>query len=338
MHRRLPARLVATLSLLLAGCGAGASQEKGGGGSHDGSIDDGSIVTDGATDASSSEVMPLDGSAPSCATDSQNQAGCPCATAGATRACFDGPPSARHVGACKDGTQTCVQDGEFASWGACTGATLPAAESCTTNADLNCNAQLACKDPECATASACNTSCTNGATRSCYTGPAGTAGVGACRAGTQTCVGGKWSATCTGQVVPGAEDCSDAKDHNCNGLPGCLDLFACALSPACQEKCKSPLDNGCVCATGSGDTATCPEGYLGVYSGTLPPVVECCPCTANDCGNAGCCGESVCAGNSQCAGLTCNALPASCKGQVNADCDEFPEDCDEPCCKCTNCP
>jgi hypothetical protein len=23
---------------------------------------------------------------------------------------------------------------------------------------------------------------------------------------------------------------------------------------------------------------------------------------------------------------------------VNADCDDFPEDCDEPCCKCTMCP
>ena len=53
---------------------------------------------------------------------------------------------------------------------------------------------------------------------------------------------------------------------------------------------------------------------------------------------AGCCAESVCAGNSQCAGLTCKPLPASCNGKVNADCDDFPEDCDEPCCKCTNCP
>ena len=50
------------------------------------------------------------------------------------------------------------------------------------------------------------------------------------------------------------------------------------------------------------------------------------------------CGEAVCAGSSSCAGLTCKPLPASCNGQVNFDCDDFPEDCDEPCCPCSNCP
>ncbi len=343
MHGRTRRRLAVILPLAaawaLAGCGAAASQDK-----TDGTRDaqgDTSLVVDagsdlGAVDAFGDVIM-LDGSAPSCGSTSQDQAGCPCATAGATRACFNGPPSARHVGACKDGTQTCIGDGEFSAWSACSGATLPAAESCTTSADLNCNGLVGCKDPECASAAACNTACANGATRSCYTGPAGTAGVGACKAGTQTCSSGKWG-TCTGEVLPTTENCSDALDHNCNGLPGCLDLFSCVLSPACQEKCKSPLDNGCVCPQGSGDTATCPDGFFGVYGGTLPPVVECCPCTASDCGNAGCCAESVCAGSSQCAGLTCKPLPASCNGQVNADCDDFTEDCDEPCCKCTNCP
>jgi hypothetical protein len=31
-------------------------------------------------------------------------------------------------------------------------------------------------------------------------------------------------------------------------------------------------------------------------------------------------------------------LPASCNGMVDTDCDDFPEDCDEPCCYCSNCP
>jgi hypothetical protein len=66
------------------------------------------------------------------------------------------------------------------------------------------------------------------------------------------------------------------------------------------------------------------------------PTVACCPCTAKDCSEstANCCGEAVCAGNAGCGGLTCRPLPASCNGKVNADCDDFPEDCDEPCCEC----
>ena len=65
---------------------------------------------------------------------------------------------------------------------------------------------------------------------------------------------------------------------------------------------------------------------------------QCCPCTAGDCGNAGCCAEAVCLNDAQCSGLVCKPLPSSCMGRVNADCDDFPEDCDEPCCKCTTCP
>ena len=66
--------------------------------------------------------------------------------------------------------------------------------------------------------------------------------------------------------------CADPLDHNCNHAPGCLDLFVCITDPACQGKCKSPLDTGCVCPEGSGDTATCPKGWLIVHSGTVRSV------------------------------------------------------------------
>jgi hypothetical protein len=146
-----------------------------------------------------------------------------------------------------------------------------------------------------------------------------------------------WPSTCPGETLPMPEDCSTAQDLNCNYLPGCLDIFACIGSPACMDQCVITRP-GCVCPTGDGDTATCPDGMFGISNNGFPPQVECCPCTANDCSNAGCCAETVCAGNPACSGLTCNSLPPSCNGQVNADCDDFPEDCDEPCCKCSMCP
>ena len=278
----------------------------------------------------------------SCLPDSPDQTGCSCSPEGSTRTCYpsSADPATRNVGLCKDGMQTCMSSGEFDGYGACAGAVTPVNEVCNDTLDNNCDGRVDCMDPTCALDPACNTGCTDGMTRPCYTGPSGTEGVGTCKSGTQTCTGGQWPATCVGQVLPTAENCTDALDHDCNHLPGCLDLFACLLNAACQGNCDmTKVDTGCVCPTGAGDTATCPDGMFDKPKGSgLIPMDQCCPCTSGDCGNAGCCGETVCAGNAQCAGLTCKPLPSSCNGQVNADCDDFPEDCDEPCCKCTTCP
>jgi sugar lactone lactonase YvrE len=60
-------------------------------------------------------------------------------------------------------------------------------------------------------------SCTQiGATRSCYTGQTGTQGVGICKAGTQTCRDGFWSA-CRNQVLPQTE-VQNGEDDNCDGI------------------------------------------------------------------------------------------------------------------------
>ena len=273
----------------------------------------------------------------SCDPGSGDQQGCGCVPGEAARACFSADPAKRGVGVCHDGTQDCPGSGEFGTWSACTGEMLPGAESCTNGLDDNCDGRVDCADPTCATDPACNTGCTNGQTRQCYDGPDGTLDVGTCKAGTQTCANGMWPGTCPGETIPTAEDCASPLDKDCNHLPGCLDLFACLTSPACQQQCQTTKPE-CVCPKGEGDVATCPDGMLGITTGAFPGTVECCPCTANDCGNAGCCAEAVCAGNAACNGLTCNTLPASCNGQVNFDCDDFPEDCDEPCCKCTMCP
>ncbi len=60
--------------------------------------------------------------------------------------------------------------------------------------------------------------CEVGTQRSCYFGPAGTAGVGICQAGLETCQpGGQWG-YCEGQVLPGVETCDeDNIDQDCDG-------------------------------------------------------------------------------------------------------------------------
>jgi hypothetical protein len=59
-----------------------------------------------------------------------NTPGCPC-TAGTTVACWTGPAEDRNVGACHDGTQTCVSSGggevAEATWGPCQGEELECA-------------------------------------------------------------------------------------------------------------------------------------------------------------------------------------------------------------------
>ncbi|MCU1280696.1 MAG: Tryptophan synthase alpha chain [bacterium] len=274
----------------------------------------------------------------SCADDAPDLLGCACAGTASTRACWPStaPPASRGVGACHDGSQSCESAGEFSGWGACSGATLPATENCTNGVDDDCDGNADCKDADCALDPSCG--CQDGQTRPCYDGPPATENVGTCKDGTQTCAGGHWPTACAGEVLPATEACTDALDHDCNHLPGCLDVFACATNPACQQQCKVDGSRmGCVCPEGTGDTATCPAGFVGITSGGIPGTVQCCPCTANDCANAVCCAETVCKNDPRCGGLSCRPLPPSCGGKVNLDCDDFPEDCDEPCCPCSTC-
>lgn len=65
--------------------------------------------------------------------------------------------------------------------------------------------------------------CQPGSMAACYTGPAGTMGVGLCVGGTWTCnAEGTAYGPCTGEVLPVAEDCTAPADENCNGAgPDC---------------------------------------------------------------------------------------------------------------------
>lgn len=63
------------------------------------------------------------------------------------------------------------------------------------------------------------------ATKPCYDGKAGTENVGVCASGTRTCnAEGTAFGECTGQVLPGVEDCSKPGDEDCDGS-GCSDVI-----------------------------------------------------------------------------------------------------------------
>jgi hypothetical protein len=88
--------------------------------------------------------------------------------------------------------------------------------------------------------------CVPGTTRSCYSGPAGSAGVGICRAGTQTCLNdGSAYGTCVGQQVPQEEACNGF-DDNCNGTidegnPGGGLACSCGANCAGTTRCQGGM-------------------------------------------------------------------------------------------------
>jgi hypothetical protein len=137
--------------------------------------------------------------------------GCGCVP-GTVRPCYTGASSTQGVGTCVGGTQECIAMGGTADWGRCMGEITPRPELCD-GMDYDCDgiANSGCE-------------CVVGTVRSCYSGPSGTAGVGICREGAQTCetgpggVGAQWGA-CLGEVLPEADRC-DGIDYTCTGIPG----------------------------------------------------------------------------------------------------------------------
>jgi hypothetical protein len=126
--------------------------------------------------------------------------------------CYSGPAGTEGVGLCKAGQAPCNALGT--GIGACSGEVLPQPETCLTPGDDDCNGLVNESGPGC--------SCTPGATQPCYSGPPGTVGVGACKAGVQTCApDGSGYGACVGEVLPGPEDCSTPANESCSAAPDC---------------------------------------------------------------------------------------------------------------------
>ncbi|MFO0589497.1 MAG: hypothetical protein U0441_18310 [Polyangiaceae bacterium] len=215
----------------------------------------------------------------------EDGAGCSC-TPGATQPCYSGPAGTAGVGACKAGVQICNVDGT--GWGACEGEVLPVVETCATPEDDNCNGQVNEEGAGC--------TCVPNSVGACYTGPAGTVGVGLCKAGTATCnAQGTGYGPCAGDVTPVAETCMTPGDDNCNGQvnesgPGCVCVPG--TIQTCYDGPAGTLGVG-ICAAG---TQTCAADGLswGACAGQVLPQPENCATPIDedcdvtpDCGGVG---------------------------------------------------
>jgi len=129
--------------------------------------------------------------------------------------------------------------------------------------------------------------------RSCYSGPAGTDGVGTCQAGTEECIAGLWNA-CVGEVTPSGEACN-SKDDDCDdstdedlgdfscGIGACFrtvtacvagGVGVCVPGPTTgsdndcdgiDDDCDGAIDESCV----AGCTFVTPTGNDAVADGSL---------------------------------------------------------------------
>ncbi len=202
-----------------------------------------------------------------------------------TRPCYAGPMGTRGVGACRDGAETCAAGpgGIGSAWtGTCAGQQLPSAELCGDMIDNDCDGVV---DDGCV--------CRSGETRACYGGPAGTAGVGICRNGSQPCViaagVASWGA-CAGDVRPAVEACGDGLDNDCDGA----------------------VDDGCACTLGASRACyTGPMGTQGV--GLCRAGTQSCVAGAGGVGTA----WGACSGQVLPATETCNSMDDNCNGAVD---------------------
>lgn len=323
----------------VSGCGpsiaVGSSDGGGGddgatlGGEDLGATDDAQIArADG--DSGDGTSGPNGDGGPGCE-DPLDQVGCGCPMPGASRPCYTGLPATRHVGTCMDGNQICTAQGEFSTWGPCTGEVLPAAEDCAHKIDTNCNGQSGCDDIACAGMPGC---CNPGDNRACWDGPPGTRGVGICRDGFEVCLpSGAWDAKCSGEVLPGPEagHCADGLDNDCDGLVDCKDPD-CAKDPHCIPMvCQPGQMHACYDGpNGTAGVGVCTPGtqicdQMGQWSG--PCVGEKLPGV-----EAGNCGDGLdndCNGLIDCADPACKAemrcIPPDCQAGAMRPCYDGPK-------------
>ncbi len=237
--------------------------------------------------------------------------------------CYDGDPTGLGVGRCRAGVRRC----EGGALSECRGQVLPAEEVCG-GPDEDCDGRFDEVVGGCG--------CEPETEQVCYGGPPGTAGVGVCVEGVQSCGPEGVFAACQGAVLPLNEACN-AVDDDCDGRVD-EDL---------------PVDQPCVLGVGR-CTA---EGFIRCFGadgqacdavlGEARP--ETCDGTDEDCdgradegfsvgaecrvGDFGCeaVGQLVCAGGQAvCSVVPRDPTPEVCNG-LDDDCDGNVDEVEETC-------
>lgn len=259
-------------------------------------------------------------------------------------ACYTGPASTRGVGICRPGSQGCPGG----MVGSCMGEVLPGTESCN-GMDDDCDGMT-----------------DEGLSSVCYSGPAGTQGIGRCQAGVRACSAGMMTG-CVGEVLPGGETCNGA-DDDCNGtVDDGIAPIACYSGPAgtqgvgrCRggnrvcsggvmtsctgeitpspeicgngvdEDCNGMIDDGCgVCTPGA--TRSCYTGAGGTSGvGVCRAGTETCDGTRNWSGT--CVGQITPAASETCG----NMLDDNCNGMADEGCACTPAVTNERCATATS--
>ena len=127
------------------------------------------------------------------------------------------------VGACKTGTQTCVNG----QWSMCTGEIRPSIEICWDDEDNDCDGRV---NENCTCVDSTEIRC-------------GDTNVGVCEYGVKTCWNNKWS-DCQGSVEPADSEylCSNGLDEDCDGKTDMEDED-CTNSPYTEGTCFDGLKN-----------------------------------------------------------------------------------------------
>ena len=197
-------------------------------------------------------------------------------------------------------------------------------EVCDDGQDNNANDRV---DEDC--------TCARGSTQTCYSGPPATRNRGVCHDGMQRCsvtTDNEFSGwgPCTGEQLPGEEECGDGVDNNCNGQidDGCTGT--CVPTELGREsQCGDGIDNDC-------------DNHFDCYDPDCPP---CGSGTEEVCGNAldddvdllPDCADPDCCGDPACAGVPCGGTGEICGNSLDDDVDSRvdcadPECCDDPAC------